>query len=150
MIIRKATEADWGEWLRMRDELWPEPDIQHQKEMRHQMARPADKAVFVVERPDGRLGGFLEAGTREWAEGCLTSPVGYIEGWYVDPDLRRQGVGRALVEAAEQWARDLGLQEMGSDAEIDNEVSIAAHNALGYRESGRVVEFARRLDESRH
>ena len=104
-----------------------------------------DTVVFVAERPDGTLGGFLEAGTRPYAEGCHTSPVGYIEGWYVDPDLRREGVGRALVEAAEAWARGIGLQEMASDALIDNEVSHQAHLALGYREVERIVCFHKDL-----
>ena len=35
------------------------------------------------------------------ADGCTTHPVGYVEGWYVDPDVRRKGVGKALVAAAE-------------------------------------------------
>ena len=48
--------------------------------------------VFVVDRSKGKLGGFLEAGIRKYAEGCDTSPVGYIEGWYVDEDLRDQGI----------------------------------------------------------
>ena len=64
--------------------------------------------VFVLERPDGRLGGFLEAGTRKYAEGCVTAPVGYIEGWFVDENLRRQGHGHELVNAAEDWARSQG------------------------------------------
>lgn len=68
-------------------------------------------AIFVAERASGKLGGFLEADTRDYAEGCDTRNVGYIEGWYVDPDLRLQNIGRALIEAAENWGRHLGCQE---------------------------------------
>ena len=70
---------------------------------------------------------------------------GYIEGWYVDPDVRRQGIGRALVEAAESWARSKGCRQMASDAELWNEVSHRAHGALGYQKTGRLMLFKKDL-----
>ncbi len=54
-------------------------------------------AVFVAVRDDGSACGFVEVGERSYAEGCESSPVPYIEAWYVDPDVRRRGVGRALL-----------------------------------------------------
>ncbi len=111
---------------------------------------PADMAwarvaVWIAERPSGGLCGFLEASIRPYAEVSEAQPVGYIEGWYVDPDVRRHGVGRALVVAAEEWVRSLGCRQMASDAEIENGVSIEAHVAIGYREVGRVVHFSKDL-----
>jgi len=44
--------------------------------------------------------GFVEVSLRPYAEGCDTRPVGYLEGGYVAPEWRGQGIGRALVEAA--------------------------------------------------
>jgi aminoglycoside 6'-N-acetyltransferase I len=104
-----------------------------------------DAALFVAERPDGSVCGFVEAGTRPYVDGCDTSPVGYIEAWYVDPDMRRSGVGRALLRAAEDWARSRGYAEMGSDALLANEVSHRAHVASGYAEVDRVVQFRKPL-----
>jgi GNAT superfamily N-acetyltransferase len=76
-----------------------------------------DAAVLVAERADrGRLAGFTEVGTRLYAEGCDTSPVAYLEGWYVDRDVRRHGIGAALARAAEVWAREHGYRELASDA----------------------------------
>jgi len=145
IIIRPLQPADKPAWLRMRTALWPEEDAgQLGSEMDAMLADPLTP-VFLAIRPDGSAGGFIEAGTRKYAEGCDTSPVGYIEGWYVDPDLRRQGVGAALVRAAEDWARGQGLTEMGSDTWLDNETSIQAHFKLGYREMERLVHFGRSL-----
>ena len=87
----------------------------------------------------------MEASIRPWAIGCEARPVGYIEGWYVDGDVRRRGVGRALVEAAEAWARSKGCRQMASDAELWNDVSHQAHGALGYREVARLVLFKKDL-----
>lgn len=100
---------------------------------------------FVVDRGDGRLGGYIEAGTRNYAEGCDSSPVAYIEAWYVDEELRGQGWGGRLVAAVERWARDKGLRELASGALLDNLPSIAAHKHLGFTEVERQVHFAKRL-----
>ena len=141
MMIRPVEERDFDEWLRMRLTLWPD---QSADDLRAEMATlRADEstATFVADRGDGTLGGFVEAGQRKYAEDCDTSPVGYIEGWYVDADLRGQGIGRALVRAAEQWAIAQGFTEMGSDTWIDNEVSYRAHLAIGYEEAERLIHF---------
>jgi aminoglycoside 6'-N-acetyltransferase I len=115
-------------------------------EMRTCRARN-DAEVFVVERPDGGLAGYVEVGTRPYADGCSTSPVGYIEAWYVDPDIRRLGFGRALLAAAETWARERGYREMASDALLDNDVSFRAHARAGYGEVDRVVQFRKSLND---
>jgi aminoglycoside 6'-N-acetyltransferase I len=101
--------------------------------------------VFVAVRDAERLCGFVEASVRACVEDCDTRPVGYVEGWFVDPDMRRQGVGRALVAAAENWAATQGCHEMASDAAINNHVSIDAHKALGFEESSRAVHFRKRI-----
>jgi aminoglycoside 6'-N-acetyltransferase I len=145
MIIRRLEPRDRVEWLRMRDALWPGlPPSQHQQEMAR-FSRESSLAVFVHVRENGRLGGFLEAGTRPYADGCESSPVGYIEGWYVDPDVRQQGVGRALIQAAENWAKEQGYSEMASDCLLENSISFQAHQHLGYREVDRLIHFHKSL-----
>lgn len=53
-----------------------------------------------------------------------------------------------MVRAAEQRARDQGLTEMASDAEMNNEVGISAHKALGYKEEVRIVCFRKGLNDA--
>jgi len=143
--IRRFSDDDWGEWLRMSEALFPgEPREGLEEGMRETRAR-ADTAVFIAERDDGTPCGFVEVGTRSYAEGCESSPVPYVEAWYVDPDVRRHGVGRALLAAAEDWARDLGYWEIASDALLDNVVSHRAHLRSGYQEVERIVVFRKEL-----
>jgi aminoglycoside 6'-N-acetyltransferase I len=112
--------------------------------MREFIARP-DAAVFIAERPNGTSCGFVEVGTRSYADGCDTSPVAYIEAWYVDQDVRKMGYGRALLVAAEAWARRAGYREIASDALLDNTVSHQAHLRSGYEEVDRVVQYRKTL-----
>ena len=147
MQIRPYRDADESELLRLNAALFPEHTIEDLKKWAREFRAQPDAQVFVIERPDGTLAGYVDAGSRVYAEGCETSPVGYIEAWYVDPDLRRQGYGRALLAAAEDWARSRGFREMGSDALLDNHVSHAAHKRAGFVEVERLVVFRKPLVE---
>lgn len=144
-MIRPAAPQDQPEWRRMRLSLWPDANTPGLLSEMNQLLTDPTSSVFVLERPGGKLGGFIEAGIRKYADGCDTSPVGYIEGWYVDEDLRGQGFGHALVRVAEDWARAQGLREMASDTQLDNETSLQAHLAMGYREVERLIHFAKTL-----
>jgi aminoglycoside 6'-N-acetyltransferase I len=143
--IRLATAADRPEWLRLRLPLWPRERPAQLEDDMDSMLQDPRTPVFVVERPGGGLAGVLEAGTRPYDDGCNTRPVGYIEGWFVDEDLRRQGLGRLLVAAAEDWARSLGLREMASDTDLSNQNGLSAHLALGYKETERLIHFSKTL-----
>ncbi len=143
--IRPATPDDTAEWLRMRLLLWPEVEAPElMAEMERILADP-HTPVFVIQRSEGGLAGFIETGSRKYADGCVTAPVGYIEGWFIDEDLRGQGWGHKLVRTAEDWARSQGFKEMASDTWLENEVSIKAHLAMGYEEVERLIHFAKTL-----
>jgi aminoglycoside 6'-N-acetyltransferase I len=105
----------------------------------------SDERVLVWAREGGGLGGFVSVSIRPWAEGCDAEPVPYIEGWWVAPDLRRTGVGSALVAAVEDWCRAHGYDELGSDVEVDNAASLQAHAALGFEPTLRLQFFRKRL-----
>lgn len=144
--LRELHSTDYPEWWRMRHTLWPDcPEERHLLEM-HGLRRGSDEStVFVVDRGDGALGGFIEVSVRATVDGAHSARTAYVEGWYVDPNLRGQGVGRQLMEAAEAWAVARGHTEIASDAEIDNLDSIQAHQALGFSETFRVVQFIKRI-----
>jgi aminoglycoside 6'-N-acetyltransferase I len=129
----------------MRQRLWPEAPIHYLEfDLDDRLADP-DYAVFVASSTDGGLVAFIETGLRDYGEGCETSPVGYIEAWYVDEHIRGQNIGSGLVHIAEGWAREKGCTEMASDTWLENETSIAAHLKLGYWEAERLVHFVKRL-----
>jgi aminoglycoside 6'-N-acetyltransferase I len=144
--VRPRGAADDPEWLRMRLALWPaHAEADHRRDMQDWLGRD-DTVVLVAER-DGAAGlaGFAEVGTRPYADGCETSPVAFLEGWYVDADARGRGVGASLIAAAETWARARGLREFASDALLENTVSHRAHERVGFVEVERAVRYRKPL-----
>jgi aminoglycoside 6'-N-acetyltransferase I len=145
-VVRDVRAADAGEWRRLRHALWPETtEVDHATDWREYDGATATHVILVAERPDGRLAGFAEVRLRSHADECASSPVAFLEGWFVDVDARRRGVGRALVVEAEAWAREHGCSEFASDTEADNSASLAAHRALGFTACHPTVNFRKSL-----
>ncbi|MFN8383844.1 MAG: aminoglycoside 6'-N-acetyltransferase [Anaerolineales bacterium] len=144
IILRRITSEDRDRWFKMRKGIWPEaPDEYLNSDMDDILVSEKDTVIFAM--VDDVPAGMIEAKIREYGEGCETSPVGYIEGWFVYPELRGKGVAGALTQAAEDWARSKGCTEMASDTWLDNEASIKAHLKMGYFEVERLVHFVKRL-----
>ena len=145
-LIRPLKESDLPEWFRLRRLLWDESsEEEHKAEMLDIYEHTETQLVLVAENERGGLIGFLEASIRPFVEDCHTDHVGYLEGWFVEPEYRRGGVGRELVRSAERWARKKGCTEMASDAEIGNDLSLQAHLKLGYDETSRLVHLRKDL-----
>jgi aminoglycoside 6'-N-acetyltransferase I len=146
--VRHARLSDVQDWAALRQALWPtesSPELTAEATAFFADADTVLEAVLLAEASDGTLLGFAELSLRPYAEDCRTSPVAFLEGWYVIPTARRQGVGRALVSAAEQWARERGCHEFASDTELDNSLSSAAHRALGFDDAGAIRCFRKDL-----
>lgn len=144
--IRALRESDIGEWLRLRKLLWDGvSDDEHKVEMLDIYEHTETQLVLMAEISGGRLIGFLEASIRPFVEDCHSDHVGYIEGWFVENEFRQNGIGRNLVSEAENWARGKGAVEMASDAEIGNDLSLKAHQKLGYEETSRLVHLRKDL-----
>lgn len=145
--IRSAAAPDRDAWLALRLALWPGDEAGHRAAIDRFFAgnRREPAEVLLAFASDGVAVGFVELSIRNIVDSCETDRVGYLEGWYVVPETRRQGVGGQLVAAAEEWARGQGCVEFASDALIDNDISHRAHRALGFEETGRVVTFRKSL-----
>lgn len=143
--IRKAEDSDRKEWIRMRELLFPEcSEDRHIYEIG--LIKSSQGIVLVAELSPSDLVGFAEVSIRsDHVECSNNSPVPYLEGWYVDPDFRGKGIGKALIKAAEEFALGKGFAELASDAEIGNKTSIEIHKGLGFKEVGRSVHFIKSL-----
>jgi len=146
MRIAPPTDAADIAWLSFRCALWRDvPAEEHLREMPDVLAR--GHCVLLAFDDDGAAIGFIEASKRnDYVNGTAGSPVGFLEGLYVAPSHRHQGVCRALVATAADWAASSGCVELASDSLIDNVDAHRVHRALGFVETERVVYFCKRLD----
>lgn len=146
-MIKGCTSPQHPGWLELRQALWPHDEANvHLEEMSRFCAEPMRFGQFIAIADDGTPQGFIEIALRtDYVNGTDSSPVAFLEGIYVAPHARRQGVAKVLVQAAERWALERGSVEFASDAAIDNETSHAMHLALGFAETQRVVYYRKML-----
>jgi aminoglycoside 6'-N-acetyltransferase I len=142
--IRQLTKQDKTEWFKMRKGIWPEAPDEFLTYDMDDILNNRQYSVWMV-FIGGQPAGMVEASIREIGEGCETSPVGYIEAWFVDESLRARGLGGKLLKTAEEWARQKGCTEMASDTWLDNEKAISAHLKNGYEEVERLVHFVKQI-----
>ena len=144
MEIRKATPADSMALAKLASRMWNHNPVELELEFASLTA--SDEAACFLAWNDNQPIGFAQCQLRhDYVEGCDTSPVGFLEGIYVDSEHRRSGVARALLAACEDWARSVGCSEFASDCELDNEMSLAFHLATGFVEAGRIICFTSKL-----
>lgn len=143
MKLVALTCAPNSAWLGLRSALWPgTSDTDHLEEMAAFVADPDRYGQFMAYADDGTPVGLAEVSVRtDYVNGTETSPVAFLEGLYVAPAARRQGVARALLLEVRAWARARGCSELASDTDLGNTLSQTVHSRLGFTETERVVYF---------
>jgi len=136
-VIISLSEDDLQVWAQMCVSLWSETVelfFDERKQGKFQ-----NEFLYIVE---DEAVAFISLSLRsDYVEGTKTSPVGYIEGIYVKPKFRNQGIAKKLVEFAKIWSAEKGCSELASDAEIENTDSQKFHNKVGFKEASTIVHF---------
>jgi ribosomal protein S18 acetylase RimI-like enzyme len=101
------------------------------------LARRNANSTILVGRADGAI--------------VATAMVGHDghRGWVyyvaVDPDRQKKGLGRAIMNAAEQWLREAGLPKLQLLVRRENAKAGAFYRGIGYEEADTIV-FAKWID----
>ena len=146
-LIERCSSLDQSGWLEFRLALWPDATAdEHRGYMAISLAQPERFLQLMIYDERRQPIGFIEGSIRgDYVNGTETSPVGFVEGVYVVPSMRRRGIARLLFAAIGDWAKARGCRELASDALLENQASQHAHRALGFRETERVVYFTKAL-----
>jgi ribosomal protein S18 acetylase RimI-like enzyme len=86
--------------------------------------------VFVVAEVDGEPVGLLMIVVPKWTDAAEITDLA------VDIAFRRMGTGRALVDAAADWAREKKYRALWVEPRADNHAAISFYLSLGFRLSG--------------
>ncbi len=143
LTLRVTRDIHDTDWRRLRAEFIPEADAAEQTRFLASFAANAEAfTAIVASTAAGEAAGFCEISVRrDYVNGCAHRPVLYLEGIYVRPEMQRRGIARALCRTAADWGIARGCREFASDVDDDNDASREAHEALGFREVGRVICF---------
>ena len=144
MLIRIAEKKDSPIIAMLAQKMWDHGADELSEEF-ESLIGSRDAAVFVAEEKETLIA-FAQCQLRhDYVEGTDSSPVGYLEGIFVEEAFRHQGVASRLLSACEQWAREKGCKEFASDCELSNTDGLRFHLALGFSEANRVICFTKAL-----
>lgn len=143
--ILPITREQTSLWAPLRAALYRDLDPAfHRDEMESLLTSP-EAACFLVWL-SAEVIGMLELSLRNFVDGCIGGPVGYIEGIYLQPSHRGGGRGRRLIEFAAEWARCHGCTNLATDAEIDDLAAQDFYRRIGFAERWRTVGFTLSLE----
>lgn len=144
MIVR-ADQNHLGDLTELALKLWPDHAYEDLfGELQETMVQR--EAAFFLACEGDRAVGFAQCQLRhDYVEGTLFSPVGYLEGIYVEADCRGRGLAGQLLGACEGWAKEMGCAEFASDCELENTQSLQFHLKLGFEEANRIICFTKKL-----
>ena len=142
MGVRPGTEGDLDELIELNEAVAEEGvhiaaeapiDRQAKRGVYASMINATDAAIFVADM-SGRIVGMVGI-----------SGTGVAElGMYVATDLRRRGVGSALLEAAIAWAKEHGAYKISLDVWPHNEAARNLYRKYGFLEEGLLRKHYRR------
>lgn len=140
-MIRRAVPSDISTIAALALKLWPGHDREELMTELGELLVKKDVAFFLAAEQ-----GFAQCQLRyDYVEGTGSSPVGYLEGIFVEENCRRQGLAKQLLAACESWAREQGCREFASDCELTNTQSLHFHLGLGFEEANRIICFTKKL-----
>jgi aminoglycoside 6'-N-acetyltransferase I len=146
MHIVEVNRDRFPEWRRLRQSLYGELEPGFHEEEMELIFSSSEAVCFIGVADSGTAMALLELSLRNFVDGCLGGPVGYLEGIYVIPEERHKGYGRMLTEFAANWLRSRGCNQMAADAELANAAAQRFLNGAGFVETYRIVEYKRSLD----
>ena len=155
-IVRPADPADAEALTRLAEAVSAEPEgwlissngewrsVGDERRYLKALRRYPHAAVFVAERDDGAIVGRLSLARDTHPASAHVADLGLM----VAIEARRQGVGRALLEAAAGWARASGVRKLELHVFPWNEPAITLYERFGFEREGlRRGHYARAGDD---
>ncbi len=131
ITIRRALPSDTGTTRELYNGLYPEE--RHRKERFHLMRTGAETLLAYHNKEPA---GFIMLSYVSYGPG--PKGFGYIEEMFVRKRYRHLGIGRMLVQAAEEWFEKRGYITLFLTTPRTNKGAILFYRRLGFRKSRQV------------
>ena len=144
-MIKKATVEEASLVAKLAIQMWEDNTLEGLTEELAEIIAGPESVIFLLYDGETAIG-FAQCQLRhDYVEGTDSSPVGYLEGIFVEEGYRNKGCAKKLLKQCEAWAKDMGCTEFASDCELTNTGSLAFHLKMGFEEVNRVICFTKRL-----
>lgn len=144
-MIKSAVIEDARILAELAIKMWDDASISELQQGFEELV-VSDKAKCFIKYVNGMAVGFAQCQLRtDYVEGTDGSPVGYLEGIFVEEKYRKCGYARALLKECEKWAKEKQCTELASDCELVNKESLCFHIALGFEEANRIICFKKEI-----
>jgi aminoglycoside 6'-N-acetyltransferase I len=141
MELRAIAQHDFPEWKALRQALYNElKDADNDSEVQKIFASHDWHCWFVIDK-QGNIIGLVELAARNIVDGCLSSPVAYLEGLYLKPGYRSKGIGKQIIKFILSWCAKNGYSELATDTELANTRAQHFYESTGFEETDRIVQY---------
>jgi ribosomal protein S18 acetylase RimI-like enzyme len=106
-------------------------DLQRARDFLHERLQRGESAILLAEL-DGRAAGFTQL--YPMFSSVRTARIWVLNDLYIDEGARRHGVGKALLDAAAQFAKEQGAAGLVLETTRDNDAARALYRAAGWHE----------------
>ena len=141
----KFEESDFDLMLSMALKLWPDFEQKELRQLLKETTQSNTKAVWIAKANDHYAGFSIFSIRTDYVEGAEKSPTGYLEGIFVEPNFRKNGIANSFVQLGQQWCKEHGCTQMGSDTWLNNTESREFHKRMGFREEEELVHFLKNI-----
>ena len=142
VVIRRAQPGDAGALVELAQSVASEPEgwliskgawrtVSEERRFLRALRRYSDATVFLAETPDGIVGR-LSLGRDPHPASRHVADLGLM----VAAGHRRRGIGRALLDEAVLWARQVGVRKLELHVFPHNEAALALYARFGFRQEG--------------
>ena len=121
-------------------------DLDSAKQFIKQRLENGDSTIFISINDDASLNGFVQL----YPSFCSVSmiPILILYDLFVDSDIRTKGIGRSLMNKAEQYAQENGFKRLELSTAKDNFIGQALYESLGYEVDDEFLHYSLEINKN--
>jgi aminoglycoside 6'-N-acetyltransferase I len=137
---------DFEQLVKMSQKLWLDFEEQELESLLKEITKLKKNKILMAKNSEGKNVGFSIFSIRtDYVEGADKSPTGYLEGIYVEPEYRKNGIAKEFLQIGEKWCKEKGCTQIGSDTWLANKQSREFHRKIGFWEEDELVHFLKNI-----